>query len=454
MIKFGTDGWRALIADEFTFRNVETVAQAFSEFIGKTGKPVIVGYDNRFLSEQFAEAAAKVVASNGIKVFLSKASCPSPAVSFHVKDKGAAAGIMITASHNPPQWNGFKVKGDYGGSATPEITGAIENLIDGAVPRHGGKVELFDPKDGYIETISRFVDLSLISRSGIKVLIDPMYGSGIGYLEGMLKGKAQIEEVNNRRDPLFGGLNPEPIPANLIEFCSLCGSRKTTGIVMDGDADRIAAVGSDGVFINTHQVFALLLYHLVKNRKWTGGVVKTFNLTELIDLMCAKYGLELTVTPIGFKHIADLMLKKDILLGGEESGGMGIKGHIPERDAPLAALMLAELMAYEKKPLDAILADISKEFKRFYYDRKDLHLTEGQKSAILKLLDDSAPPSLAGSKVSKVERLDGTKLFLEDGSWVLFRASGTEPLLRIYCESVSQKRVAEILEDAQGLIVK
>lgn len=455
MIKFGTDGWRALIAEDFTFENVQIVSQAFADYIGKTSHPVIIGYDNRFLSEEFALTAAKVVASNGIRVLLSDSSCPTPAVSFHVKEGSAAAGIMITASHNPPEWNGFKVKGAYGGSATIEITKGIEKKLSPGRPvslKEGIDIEKFDPKKGYLEKLRSFVDMAKISSVNSPILINPMFGSGSGYFTELLKGTLNIREINSHRDTYFGGVNPEPIPVNLKSFMSLCAKEKAFGIVLDGDADRIGAVSSDGTYINTHQIFALLLYHLVKNKKMSGAVVKTFNMSRLIDMMTNRYSLKLHETPIGFKHICDLMIKEDILIGGEESGGMGIKDHLPERDGLLAGLLLIELMAFEGKSIEAILDDISTQFARFYYDRIDVHINNEQKEAINKQLSGNPLKELAGYRIKELKTLDGYKFIFENGDWILFRPSGTEPLLRIYCEADSQDKVTKLLAEGRKLL--
>ncbi len=455
MIKFGTDGWRAEIAGDFTFDNVKKVSQAFCDHFSGADGPVVIGYDNRFRSEDFAATAADIVASNGFKVFLSGSSCPTPAVSFHVKEKKACAGIMITASHNPPVWNGFKVKGFYGGSADETITKDIEkmagkNTVKETVP--AGNITLFDPKELYISAVTKLIDMKKISSLKEKIIINPMFGSGIGYFSKALKGTITFNEVNSSRDPYFGGLNPEPIPANLRDFMSLCARERAFGIVLDGDADRIGAVGSDGVYINTHQIFALLLHHLINNKKWTGSVVKTFNMSRLIDMMAERYKISLFETPIGFKYICDLMREKDILMGGEESGGMGIKNHIPERDSLLAGLLLIELAASENKPIEAVLNDISAEFARFYYDRIDLKINYMDKDRIKKQLAQEQPKNISGISVKEIKALDGYKFILEDGSWILFRLSGTEPLLRIYCEADSQAKVASLLTDGKTWI--
>lgn len=457
MIKFGTDGWRAIIADQFTFANVEKVTQAYTNYLGNNAKLIIIGYDNRFLSEKFAERAAEILSSNGIQVLLANSSSPTPAMSFAVKEKNASGGIMITASHNPPIWNGFKIKGSFGGSVSMDVTKEIENILSKEISVKKGNasnISNFDPKTSYIKNISKFVDINLFSRSKMKVIVDPMFGSGIGYLSNILKDKMDILEINNYRDPYFGGINPEPLAINLKKLMNTCKDKNIFGIALDGDSDRIAAVGADGAFINTHQVFALLLYHLVKNKKMTGEVVKTFNMSFLINKMCSKYGFKLHETPIGFKHICDLMLSRNILMGGEESGGMAIKGNIPERDAPLVALMLIELCAIEKLSLEQILENISKEFGGYYYNRVDLHLNDEQKQRTISLLKNNPPKSFAGEEVAEIQNLDGIKLIFKDRSWVLFRASGTEPLLRIYCEANSQEKVNLLLDEGKRLAQK
>ena len=458
-IKFGTDGWRARIAEDFTIGNVRRVAQAFTEWLkekGISGRGVAVGYDNRFQSETFAQAAAEITSGAGIKTLLTPASVPAPVVSFTVKNLNLAAGIMITASHNPPEWNGFKIKEEFGGSAFPETTRAIESKVreELSIQPSAQNIQTFDPKEAYFRKIRSLVDLDLIRNRRLRIIVDPMHGSGAGYFREL---GLPVTEIRGNRDPLFGGVNPEPLPVNLEDSFSFVkdaalkySSELTACVVMDGDADRIAAIDGSGKFINTHQVFALLLRHLVLHRKLSGNVVKTVNISNLIDKLCRQYGRTLAVTPIGFKYIAEKMLKEDILLGGEESGGMGIKGHLPERDSILAGLMLLELMAYEKKPLAQILDDIAREHGYFYYDRADIHTPNAQE--IVKRLWERPPNEFGGMKVSKIETLDGLKLNFEDESWVLFRASGTEPLLRVYVEGRSEEEVKRMLGAGEDII--
>jgi len=453
-IKFGTDGWRGKIAEDFTFHNVQCVTQALTE-TNLAGKGIAVGYDNRFQSENFARAAAEICSGAGIRTLLAEHAVPSPVLSYAVKTMGLGAGIMITASHNPPEWNGFKIKESFGGSAFPETTNKVEKRLKNTLNLKPStlNIETFDPDKTYFEKINSLVNLDLIKTHNLKIIVDPMHGSGAGYFKAL---GLPVIEIRGNRDPLFGGINPEPLPVNLEESVSFVketalkySNELTACIVLDGDADRLAAIDGTGRFINTHNVFALLLKHLVVHRKLSGEVVKTFNLSHLIDKLCRQYGIKLNTAPIGFKHVAKLMLEKDILLGGEESGGMGIKGFIPERDGILAGLMLLELMAFEKKTLAQILDEIMEEHGYFYYDRADIHTEKGKE--IVDRLIKSPPATFTSKKIVKIETLDGLKLNFEDESWILFRASGTEPLLRIYVESRTPEDVRSILGFGENL---
>ncbi|MFH1386525.1 MAG: phosphoglucomutase/phosphomannomutase family protein [bacterium] len=452
-IKFGTDGWRAKMSEDFTHENVQLVTQALVKYLGEkglAGRGVAVGYDNRKDSENFARTAAEICSGAGIKTLLTSHSVPSPVISYTVKNNNLGAGIMITASHNPPEWNGFKIKEGFGGSSFPETTKAVEaNLKDVLeIKPSGANLKLIDPDQDYLDKLKSLVNIELIKSGNLKIVIDPMFGSGNGYFK---KLGIQVTEIRGSRDVNFGGINPEPIALNLkssIEFIKK-GSLDVC-VVLDGDADRLAAIDGTGRFINTHNVFCLLLRHLAGNRKMTGEVIKTFNLTNLIDKLCLEYQRKLTVVPIGFKHIAKEMLEKDILLGGEESGGMGIKGFIPERDGVLAGLTLLELMATEKKTLLQILDEIMKKHGYFYYDRLDVKTDKGIE--LVKQLSVTPPEEYAGMKITKIETLDGLKLNFADESWILFRASGTEPLLRIYAEGRSDEEVKALLEASKSLI--
>lgn len=459
IIKFGTDGWRAKIAEDFTFDNLLLVTQALVDYLKETGlasKGIAVGYDNRFQSENFARSAAELCSGAGLKTYLTKGSVPSPVLSFLVNQQDLGAGIMITASHNPPDWNGFKIKEGWGGSAFPETTKAVEKKLKNSlkIKPSNANLKIVDPKPAYLAKISSLVDLALLKSRKLKMVIDPMHGSGAGYFKAL--GLPVIETRGNR-DPLFGGVNPEPLPVNLEDSISFVkevalkySSELTACVILDGDADRLAAIDGSGRFINTHNVFTLLLRHLIVHRKLSGNIVKTFNLSNLIDKMCHQYKTKLQVTPIGFKHVANLMMKEDILLGGEESGGMGIKGFIPERDGILAGLMLFELMSYEKQTLAKILDRIMDDLGYFYYDRTDLHTAKARE--IVDKLKKSPPDKFANKKVARVETLDGLKLNFEDEGWILFRASGTEPLLRVYVEGRSENEVKQILGAGESLL--
>ena len=469
MIKFGTDGWRAKISDEFTFDNVRIVASGIANYLKRKeidSHGIVIGYDNRFQSEDFAKTSAFVSSGAGIKTFLSDRSCSTPALSFSVKSHGAGGGIMITASHNPPEYNGIKFKADYAGSASPKITEGIEREISlvlksplPVILESEKLISYFDPREKYFEHIKRLIDLDLISKRKIKVIVDPMHGSASGYLGEFLRGIVEVEEINSRRDPLFSGIAPEPLPVNLEELFSEVKDESlkypdtlVVGIALDGDGDRIAAVDGSGRFINTHNVFSLILRHLVEARKLKGGVVRTFNISSMVDKQVKEYGLPLYETPIGFKYICDLMLKEDILIGGEESGGFGIKGNIPERDGILSALFLLEAVAAERKSLGVLLGELMQKYGSYFYDREDVLLDEKVKVKIFQKLKEFPPGAFASQKVVDIKDLDGIKFILEDESWVLFRASGTEPLLRIYVEGRSDDNVKQILSEGEKLI--
>ena len=450
-IRFGTDGWRAKMTDDFTGSNVELVTQALIKHLRSKGEifGIAIGYDNRANSEVFARVAAEVVSGAGIKAFLTEHSVPSPVLSYAVKNRSLSAGIMITASHNPSDYNGFKIKEPFGGSAFPETTAGVEAVLSDKleITPSSVNVTVFDPDPEYLAKLNELADIKTINDAALAVVVDPMHGSGAGYFE---KLGVNVVEIRGKRDTTFGGINPEPLAVNLgtsISFMKKFGAeqsdRPAVCIVLDGDADRIAALDQTGAYINTHNIFSLLLLHLHQNRKLSGEVVKTFNLSNLIDTMCADYKVPLLVKPIGFKYIAKEMLEHKVLLGGEESGGMGILGFIPERDGILAGLMLLELMAKERKTLAQIVDGLMKKYGYYYYDRKDIHSNRGL--AIVNGLKISPPQVFANRKVAKAETLDGLKLTFDNNGWILFRASGTEPLLRIYAEGRSQSEVDELL---------
>jgi alpha-D-glucose phosphate-specific phosphoglucomutase len=465
-IKFGTDGWRGLICDDFTFDNVRRVAGAIASYVLKHEDPargVIVGYDTRFASDLAARVVAQVFAAAGIPVLLSNDYVPTPAVSYNVKKRAAAGGVMVTSSHNPWNWNGVKFKEKFGGSATPAIMKIIEDeLAAGAMP--AGKlatVEEVDLKPAYVEAVCQFADLNLIRKANFKFAIDSMYGSGRGILPGIfdqhgIRYVAIRQEVN----PLFPGINPEPIVPHVALLQETVVKEKChAGLVTDGDADRIGAVTEDGDFVDAHKCFAVLLKWLIERKKWPGDVARAFNTTRMVDRICAKYGRRLHEVSIGFKYAADLMMKQEILIGGEESGGIGYGRFLPERDGILNALLLANVMAEEGKPLGQLIADLQREFGAHHYGRHDLHIPDEIKNAAIRRASDTNTTQLGAFPVLRKENRDGIKFFLDaptngNGAdpWVLLRASGTERLLRVYVEAASPELVEEILQAAEKFV--
>jgi phosphomannomutase len=459
-IKFGTDGWRGVIAREFTFENVAIVAQATMDYLireGKGANGIVLGYDRRFLSRSFAERVAEVAAGNGVKVFMTEDYAPTPAVSWAVREMGAGGGVMITASHNPPVYNGFKIKESFGGSARPSTTAEVERIVEKNVCEGrkileipfkeavaGGRVEFVDVRESYFKQLGRYVDLDLIGKAAIPVAVDPMYGAGSGCLPQLIPGATEIHGCEN---PLFGGRAPEPTEEHLIELASMVKSGGfRVGLALDGDADRIGAVDENGEFFSSHRIFTVVLRHLYERKGLRGGVAKTVSATSMIDLLCSKYGLELYETPIGFKHICELMLEKDILMGGEESGGLGVKGHIPERDGILMALLLLEAMAMSGKGLRRLLDETMQEIGYFCYRREDHLIDDISKEKLVQRLKQGGITAIAGRKVVRENFRDGFKFILEDGSWLLVRPSGTEPVLRLYSEAGDEKVVEELLK--------
>jgi alpha-D-glucose phosphate-specific phosphoglucomutase len=465
-IKFGTDGWRGIIADDFTFENVRRVAGAIASYVLKyedSSRGIFVGYDTRFASLSAAQVAAEVIAAAGIPVKLANDYTPTPAVSFAVKNNGAAGGVMITSSHNPWNWNGVKFKAKFGGSATPAIMKQVEEEMRAdAMPRRANaRIDEVDFNSPYVAAICRFADLDLIGKSGFKIAVDSMYGSGRGVLAGIFqqRGVAYVairQEVN----PLFPGINPEPIEPHIALLQqTVIHNKCDAGLATDGDADRIGAVAEDGSFVDSHKIFSVLLRWLLARKKWPGDVVRAFNTTRMIDRIVAKYGRRLYETPIGFKYTADLMMEHEILMGGEESGGIGYSRFLPERDGLLNCLLLVNAMAEESKPLGQLVADVQDEFGPHYYGRRDLHIAEDVKQSAITRASDKSTQMLGRYHVVRKETLDGIKFFLDapahgNGAeaWILFRASGTEPLLRIYSEAASPDLVSDILASAKEFV--
>lgn len=453
-IEFGTDGWRAVIGQDYTFENLEIVSQGVSDYLGP-GKKIAVGYDTRFMSDRFAEVVSSVFRNNGIEVILSDRAIPTPALSFTVRNRHLDLGIMITASHNPPEYNGFKIKTSSGGAAGPEVTQDIENRL-GKTPVKEidtgiAKITKEDLVTDYVKFIRSYIDLKRIKKKRFKVLVDAMYGSGDSFIASILKGtNIRLEFMRNAFNPYFDGKGPEPVEQNLLDLKLKVKKEKfDLGIALDGDADRIAAVAPGGVFIHPQKILGLLALHLNQDRLWQGGIVKTIVGTTMLDNIARFLKVKLYETPVGFKYISSLMETQDIIVGGEEAGGMGVKGYIPERDGTMAGLLLLEMMVYRNKDILKILNETEKQFGKYYYLREDLHLDRR-----IEPKKENLPGELLGRKVVEIKDYDGIKLVCEDESWLMFRASGTEPIMRIYAEAKTLTRAKRLLEYGKDLIIK
>jgi phosphomannomutase len=466
-IKFGTDGWRGLIADDFTFENVRLVAAAIANYVLKNESAtsgVVVGYDTRFLSGRVARVVSEVIAGAGISVKLANDYVPTPAVSYNVKKFGAAGGVMVTSSHNPWNWNGVKFKAKFGGSATPSIMKSIEEELGAPCKRNSNiaaSIEEVDLKPAYVEAITKFADLKVIRGAKFKFAIDAMYGSGRGILPGIFDANGiSYVAIRQEVNPLFPGINPEPILPNLSMLQQTVIKEKChAGLASDGDADRIGAVAEDGSFVDAHKCMSVLLHWLLVRKKWPGDVVRAFNTTGMLDRIAAKFGRKLHETSIGFKYIADLMMEHEILIGGEESGGIGYSRFLPERDGILNALLLANVMAEEKKPLGQLVEDLQREFGAHFFGRRDLHISDEIKNDAIRRVTDPQTKKIGAYSILRKENRDGLKSYLDapkDGNgadaWVLLRASGTEPLLRCYAEASSPALVEEILESGERFV--
>jgi phosphomannomutase len=458
-IKFGTDGWRGVIADDFTFANVRRVAAAIADYVRAETEPargLVVGYDTRFLSAESAQTVSVVVAAAGIPVILADSPTPTPAVSYAVVSRRTAGAIMITASHNPYRWNGVKFKAPYGGSASPAIIRRIEihlRRLDrvGARARKSkpASIETVDLIGPYLDRLKALVHPDRIRSSGRRFVIDPMYGVGRGCMARLFdEAGISYQEIHAEHNPLFPGINPEPIEPHVAELRqAVCEGGYDAGFATDGDADRLGAIDCDGTFIDSHKIFSILLKHLAEDLGLRGEVVKTFSTTQMIDKMARKYGLPIHVTPIGFKYICELMLTRDILIGGEESGGIGIKGHLPERDGILNSLLLAEVMADKNRTLGELVRELRDEFGPHFYDRVDLEIDKAAAQRIVRLVARNRLKRIAGLRVSSVDDLDGVKMWLGDSAWLLVRASGTENVLRLYAEAPSREQVKTLLDE-------
>ncbi|MGC9158843.1 MAG: phosphoglucomutase/phosphomannomutase family protein [Terracidiphilus sp.] len=468
-IKFGTDGWRGVIADDFTFANVRLVAEAIAAYIHAHEDPakgLCIGFDTRFESREFALACAEVAAATGIPVQLASGVTPTPALSFAVRERRAAGGIMITSSHNPPQWNGVKYKAWYGGSGRPSIMAAIESHLGRPTRRAAmpARIEKVDFLPSYLHAIETFSGLEKIAGSGLKFAIDSMYGAGGTLLSGIFT-RLGVDHVQIRSEvnPAFPGINPEPIEPHIRALGeAVLANHCQAGFCTDGDADRIGAIDEHGNFVDPHKIYSVLLHWVLKRKTWPGAVTRAFNTTKMLDRICLKYGRELIEHGIGFKYVCDLMLEREILMGGEESGGIGFQRHLPERDGLLNSLLLANVMAEEGKTLGQLVADLQAEFGEHQYGRIDLHIPDDRKNAAIARAHalKAGDTVFAGMPIYCQETLDGVKFYLDNPeatskplaaeTWLLLRASGTEPLLRIYAESCSKESVEKLLESARA----
>jgi len=470
VVKFGTDGWRGIIADDFTYANVRVAARAIALYVlehedAKAG--VCVGYDTRFGSRSFAKVVAEVLADAGIPVLFANKVTPTPELSFAVRERKAAGGVMITSSHNPAEWNGVKYKASYGGSGKPSQIALIESYLLQPLPQAAvkAKIEEVDFAPSYIAALESFVDLKAIKASGYKFLIDTMYGAGKGYIAGIFeRAGIPFVEFRSELNPAFPGINPEPILPHIAATQKAVVAEKCdAGLITDGDADRIGSVDEHGNVVDAHKIFSILLQWLLERKKWPGDVTRAFNTTKMLDRISARHGRTLHEHGIGFKYVCDLMLEKDILIGGEESGGVGISKHLPERDGLLNSLLLANVMADEHKTLGELVAALQAEYGEHQYGRIDMHIDEALKQSAIRRAK-AGVNDIAGLKVLRVETLDGIKFFLENPActdkkdaaetWLLLRASGTEPLLRVYCESCSAESVQQVLAAAKAFVLQ
>jgi len=466
-IKFGTDGWRAVIAEDFTFANVARVAQATADFwkseisnpqseiFGREPK-IVVGYDRRFFSDRFAQTTAEVFVGNGYQVFLTPEPTPTPSVSFAVRQLHAIGGVMITASHNPPSFNGFKLKSYYGGSSDSETCQAVEGFLDYhpvksmplADALKSRQVKIADVRPAHYAALKNLVDFKLISKSKLRFAHDALFGVGAGCFEQLLAGTTcKVTTLNGVHDVMFGGINPEPIEKNYARSQKFLRAHPhDICLVTDGDADRVGGMDGHGKYLSTHQIICLLLHHFIVNRKQTGRVAKALTTTSMVDKMCAAYGLPLVETGVGFKYICTEMLKGGVLLGAEESGGIGFPNHIPERDGIAAGLMLLELLATEKISVNKLLARLEKQFGPHRYGRIDTHFPLEKRAALMEFLKNHPPAKLLSSPLADMKTFDGVKYAAADSSWLMLRGSGTEPILRIYAEAKTDADAKKLLK--------
>ncbi len=463
-IRFGTDGWRGILAEDFTFANARIVAHAIARYVVRgedARKGVLIGYDHRFASDRIAETCAEVISATGTPVWVTDKPCPTPAISLLVRQRKAAGGLVITASHNPYGWNGIKYKASYGSSALPSVVAQIETELEGvqregvpALPPRRDLIQPLEPRAPYLDTIEKLVDWRRVRDAKFRFVSDPMHGSAAGLLVELFKRNGvACDEIRGTRDPRFGGIHPEPIEPHIDALRQAVRAGKyDAGFCADGDGDRIGAIDRDGSFVNPHQIFALLVWHLAGTRKLPGDIAKTFSVTKLIDKLATKFGRKLHEVPIGFKYICELMLEQNILIGGEESGGIGTSLYLPERDATVSALLLAELMAWHGKSLGELLAALHAEFGEYHYGRVDLDLKVGQKEKAIEHFSDGKLKSLLDFPVVRRENMDGIKVYLGEAGWVMVRASGTENLLRVYSETSKPETTRRVLDAVSQVV--
>jgi phosphomannomutase len=457
-IKFGTDGWRAVIAEDFTFANVERVAQATADYwaanpIAGTRKKVVIGFDRRFLSDQFARRSAEVFLGNGFEIVLTDRPTPTPSVSYAVRAMKAVGGVMITASHNPPSFNGFKLKAHFGGSAEPSMCQGVESFLDKdpvsrSAMAKGVPTKITDIRPAHYAAIKKLVDFKLIARSKLRFAHDALFGVGAGCFAELLAGTScRVTTLNGNHDPNFGGINPEPIAQNYGPSTAYLRKHPhDLCLVTDGDADRVGGMDGRGNPLTTHQIICLLLQHFITNRQAKGRMIKALTTTSMVDKICAAHGLELVETGVGFKYVCAEMLKGNVILGAEESGGIGFPGHIPERDGILAGLVLLEMLATERVSVNKLIAKLEKEYGPHRYSRIDTHFPLEKRAALMEFCKANPPAKLLRSPVAQVKSYDGVKYVAEDGSWLMLRGSGTEPILRIYAEAKSDADAKKLLK--------
>ena len=468
-IRFGTDGWRGIIAEDYTFENVRLCAQGTSDYIkdqGQASRGLVIGYDTRFASEAFASAVAEVSAANWVTTFLCNRAAPTPAIAYNVVSRDAAGGAVITASHNPPEWNGFKYKPDYGGSASTEVVEQLERRIADAsasgnisrlslpMAESQGLLERIDPEPSYLGHVATLVDLEGIRRAGLKVVVDPMFGAGAGYIPKLLSGgSTEVTEIRSERNPAFPGMaQPEPIAHNLKELMSsVPGRGADVGLATDGDGDRVGIVDEQGRFVTTLQAFALMCLHLLEVLGERGPIVRSITMTSMVDRLGEEYNVPVFDSPVGFKFLGQIMMRENALLAGEESGGYAFRGHLPERDGILSGLMMLDMMVKTKKTPSELLSMLEEKLGPHHYERWDVTFDPNQRDSIQARVRRASPSSLAGRRVESIDTRDGVRFVLQGGYWALVRFSGTEPLIRIYAEAESLGEAAALLGEVRAM---